>query len=268
MRIIAQDGRELEFVYEQGKKNTTLLFVHGMGSCIESGKYLRSMCKKQRFGYAAFDLRSHGLSSGERGYVKRFTEFTLDLEVALSQLSTDVVIVGTSMGGLIAMMLFGQKKFSKVKGCVLVTPPTRLCLPTPKWHIWLGKILLYVPFLDHVHFPLGIHAETATHDAQERRWLNSDPLLIRFITPPLYFGLLERMEWLRTAEHKGDIPLLVLTSGRDHTIDYSSQQEFIARLKISRKVEHKHYEDQFHSLLIETKREKVIKDIFDWVKKL
>jgi alpha-beta hydrolase superfamily lysophospholipase len=70
---------------------------------------------------------------------------------------------------------------------------------------------------------------------------------------------------LRTAKHHGVIPLLVLTAGKDHTIDLASQEEFIGRLKEIRDVKHFHYPECFHSLLIEQERDMVIADILKWI---
>ena len=104
--------------YKRSKK--TVIFLHGLLSN-KSGKksyFLNNYCKKNNISYLCFDFQGHGQSSGE------FTNFGIcdwydDLDNITKYLKLkDFVLVGSSMGGWVAIIyaLMYPKKVSKLIG--------------------------------------------------------------------------------------------------------------------------------------------------------
>jgi alpha-beta hydrolase superfamily lysophospholipase len=85
-----------------------VLLVHGLAE--HSGRYQRTgrLLAEAGVGVTAFDLRGHGGSSGNRGDVERWTDFTADAGWMLEAVraadgSAPAVLMGHSLGGLIAL---------------------------------------------------------------------------------------------------------------------------------------------------------------------
>lgn len=90
--------------YKRSKKN--LVFIHGLMSDMNGQKstFLNSYCRKKKISFLCFDFRGHGKSSGE------FINFGIgdwydDLKNLLKFLKLkDIILVGSSMGGWVAML--------------------------------------------------------------------------------------------------------------------------------------------------------------------
>jgi len=88
-----------------GTARAIVLIVHGISE--HSGRYeaVGQQLAEAGFHVVAYDHRGHGQSGGRRTYVDSFDELLDDLEDHLSevrQLGLPVVVLGHSMGGLIA----------------------------------------------------------------------------------------------------------------------------------------------------------------------
>lgn len=88
-----------------GPVKASLLIVHGIGE--HSGRYhhVGRYLAERGYDVLAFDNRGHGQSGGPRGHVEHFGQLLDDVEdhvVERRQLGLPVVLVGHSLGGLIA----------------------------------------------------------------------------------------------------------------------------------------------------------------------
>lgn len=116
---LINDAVDIAFV-DEGDGDTTLLFVHGLGhSLLGWAKNIEYLKKYYRC--VAIDLPGNGLSStGQYPYGMHFFAEVIDHFIAAQQL-TNVILVGHSMGGQIAIsysLLYQQK----LKGLVLCAP--------------------------------------------------------------------------------------------------------------------------------------------------
>ena len=103
---------------KRSKKN--LIFIHGLMSDMNGKKsiFFNNYCRKMNVSFLCFDFRGHGKSSGN------FTDFGIgdwfsDLKNLLKYLNINQsIVVGSSMGGWIAMLyaLNYPKKVSKLIG--------------------------------------------------------------------------------------------------------------------------------------------------------
>ncbi len=101
------------------RANVTVLFLPGFRSDMLGAKATTVMewCAEHNIGFAALDYRAHGQSSGE------FRDFTIGgaLEDALMLMDTiiqgPVIIIGSSMGGWITLLLALARK-ERVRGVI------------------------------------------------------------------------------------------------------------------------------------------------------
>lgn len=121
-RLTLPDGIELAYRHSAGEA-PTVVFLPGFRSDMTGTKasFLEEHCRAMRRGYLRFDYRGHGASSG------RFEDCCIgDWKVdALAMLDQVVrgpaLLVGSSMGGWIAL-LCARDRVDQVRGLVLLAP--------------------------------------------------------------------------------------------------------------------------------------------------
>ena len=82
-----------------------LVCLHGLGEHLDYHSYLNNRLKKS-YNILQFDLRGHGRSGGQRGWIDNFWQFSLDLQEVLSWLTknwsaNDISFFAHSMGSII-----------------------------------------------------------------------------------------------------------------------------------------------------------------------
>lgn len=266
--ITASDGVHLHLFYTPStKKLPIILYIHGQGSYGQSGRHLGAYFQEKGYGYAALDLRGHGASEGSACFVREFSDYQKDILAALEFLKGPIILVGHSMGALAVWNTLPLTK--NIVGTVLSSPAMGLRFVPSKISVGLAHIFKYIPVLQKAHFATGINPQKATHDIKEQQWLMEDENIKDFITPSLFFSFIDAMTHARKEQYKVSMPLLVLWGTEDQTIDPQCMEEFTLGLeKNGNKVTKKVYAGLYHSLLLESTRSKIFKDIFSWIKKL
>ncbi|KAL1954322.1 hypothetical protein VTO42DRAFT_1396 [Malbranchea cinnamomea] len=101
----------------------TLLFIHGLGS--SSSYYFPIIPRLSGLGYRCVTLDTHGNGSspytGQGNSIASIAADALSLLNTL-QVSGDVVVVGHSMGGIVASHLAASDADGRLKGVVLIGP--------------------------------------------------------------------------------------------------------------------------------------------------
>ncbi|MDX1738350.1 MAG: alpha/beta hydrolase [Alphaproteobacteria bacterium] len=119
-------------------KTPTIMFCGGFNSNMQGNKarFLEAFCRDKKLNYLRFDYQGHGQSSGEFrdgtiGQWAKDAEMILEhvTNQLLPQKDSPIILVGSSMGGWISLLL-SQRHPHLVKGLVLLAPapdfPTKL----------------------------------------------------------------------------------------------------------------------------------------------
>lgn len=117
--LLFNDKYKISYKYFKRSKKT-VIFLHGLLSDKKGSKsqYLANFCRKKNYSFLCFDFRGHGMSSGN------FTDYGVgdwyeDLcNVIRSLKINNIVLIGSSMGGWVAMLyaLRFPKKVKKLIG--------------------------------------------------------------------------------------------------------------------------------------------------------
>ena len=146
-RFVNHQGDSL---YCQSWKNSdspkaNILIVHGLAE--HSGRYEKIAHQLVENGYAVFsyDQRGHGLTGGTRGYIKRFSDFTADLDAYVQLVNrqgnpTMMYIFGHSMGGTVTAV-YAVTYRPNVAGFILSSPLLKVGDSVSKATIRMGKFL-------------------------------------------------------------------------------------------------------------------------------
>ena len=245
-----------------------LVVVHGLGE--HSGRYqamARALVAGQ-FAYYGHDLRGHGQSDGPRGDVRRFGEYTEDLDAFLREVRgreerLPIFLMGHSLGGVIAV-LYALDHPSGLAGLVAASTPFELASPPTKFSLIAARLLsVLTPRL------------TVGNDLDPGE-LSSDPEVVAaYLTDPLVQRRVT-IQWAREffgnyplaieRASKLSLPLLVLHSEGDKIASVAGARAFLQRAGSADKTLHA-YPDLRHELLNELpeRRRQVFADLLAWL---
>lgn len=242
--------------------------IHGYGD--HSGRYAAFMRWMGARGIAchAVDLRGQGKAAGRRGFVRRWEEYLDDLRafVALERLRGDgpLFLLGHSHGGLVlsAGVLDGVGADGGIAGCVLSSPFFRNRMTIPRSKLLLGRVV--GPLVPWLKVRSGVQGDWMSADPEMVAESASDPLVTRHATPRWFFGQIKAQERVLPAAPDFRLPLLVLVGEADPLADPAAGRLFYERAGSADKTL-KLYPTFLHELLREKQREKVFRDVLDWL---
>lgn len=238
--------------------------VHGFAE--HSGRYehFGAYLAEKGFSLYMYDLRGHGLSKSERGYVESFNDFVRDTISFISYVKEEarvprVFLFGHSMGGLIAVHVAGALG-EELRG--LVTSGAALEVRTT----FTQRMLLSVlgTFSPRKRLPLPVSTECLTHDEEVAKRYLSDPLVFKDPTVRLLveFGRGVSQAWRSVESIK--CPALVLHGKEDCLVPPSASQRLYEKLRVADKTL-KLYEGLKHEILNEPQWRMVADDIARWL---
>ena len=121
--FVSPHGRRLAYRYSAPRSELTFVWLSGFKSDMTGTKVtvLEAWAKRQGHGFLAFDYSGHGVSEGafEDGTISAWRE---DALAAIDGLTTGrLVLVGSSMGGWMALLSALARK-DRIAGMVLIAP--------------------------------------------------------------------------------------------------------------------------------------------------
>lgn len=268
--LTAFDGTALRGrAWEPDGAHGSVLVVHGLGE--HSGRYAELASALGARGIATFatDLRGHGGSGGRRGHVREFEAFLRDQDVALEAVrrrtgDRPVVLLGHSLGGLIALRFVETRPDAPLAGLVLSAPQLAIARPPPRWLGAVADVLAVVaPALP---LPNGIDPDDLSHDAAEVAAYRSDPLVHDRITPGLFRAMRRAMPAAAAEVDAVTVPAaLVVIPGADRIVRPDATRAVAARLAARLPTRVLEYPEMLHEPLHERDREAVLNDLLAWL---
>jgi alpha-beta hydrolase superfamily lysophospholipase len=214
----------------------------------------------------AFDLRGHGRSEGERGFVNSFGDYLRDFDlfydqVRLKEQGNPIFLFGHSMGGAIAL-LFALTRNPGIQGLILTAPALKVGNDVSPLLVWFTKRLAGIApkrpvfKLDNKLFP---------RDPEALATMNSDPLIYNKSHPARTAAeLLRAIERIQKTMTSLTIPIIMMhgTADRITNPDGSHQLNAVA---LSKDKTLKLYEGHYHDLLHDLGNSDVANDLLQWL---
>jgi alpha-beta hydrolase superfamily lysophospholipase len=239
--------------------------LHGFG--IHSGRHREAAATFARAGLSvtAFDCRGHGLSTGRRGYVHRFTDYVDDLHAVIESargmdVGSPVAVVGHSQGGTIALD-YALRNPARLSALMLASPWLALKLKVPFWKLALSKVVGKVwPTLT-----LGneLSSEITIRAPEVRARWDNDPLAHHVATPRWFNEVRAVQAYILGHPSTLRVPTFMGVSGDDRLVSTEAALSFARAAPAVEQV--KVFERAFHELFMEPNFESIVEDFASWV---
>ena len=213
----------------------------------------------------AWDARGHGRSGGPRGYAPSFGRLTRDADDFIRHISEthgmrveDMVVLGHSVGA-VTVAAWVHDYAPPVRAMVLVTPALRvkLYVPFARTALRVARFL----FRRRLMFVSSyVKGRLLTHDEEQARRYDEDPLISRTIAVNVLLGLHDTARRLIADASAIRTPALVLAGGSDWVVDLGAEREFFDRLGTNVK-RMRVFDEMHHDILHEKDRRAVLNDI-------
>ncbi len=243
----------------RGRARGTVLIVPGFSEHV--GRFREAADTWARAGLlvAVFDPRGQGRSEGLRGHVDRFDEHVMDTLAVLDTLervpewrdSGTPILFGHSLGGLIAVETV-VRAATRLRALALSSPYFGLALPAPRWKLALARAIsgFWPTYRDRT----GIRSTQLTHDPEQQRLIDHDPLNVPTVTAR-WFTEVERAQ-ARVLDDAPRIrlPIFCAAAGED-TIASLQHTRRIFEAFGSKEKSLQVYPEAFHELHHELRRD-------------
>lgn len=218
----------------------------------------------------AWDARGNGLSEGPRDDADNFMQFSDDLQLFIkkvesetSQSSTDMCLIASSMGAMIAanwIHAYG----ANVRALILATPALKIQLYVP-FGIQLLKLARKLNIMPRV--TSYVKSRLLTHDEEQQAIYNQDPLISKSISTDLLIDTYKTGCRLMDDAGMFTLPVLMLSAGKDWIVSLPAQRQFYEGLSSNWK-EWRFYPNAHHALFHEENRQEVFDDCFNFIERI
>lgn len=259
-----------------------IVLIHGY--CEHRGRYryVAEHLLKQGYTVLAGDLRGHGESGGERGFVERFSDYVEDVDALLELAQTldakfrssrppregsaaapkQPVLVAHSMGGLVGLE-YALARPDAFRALVVSAPFLGLRLKVPAWKRGLGLAAsLLRPTL---RLPNELASSYLSHDPAICQAYDTDPLITHEATARWFTESLAAQADVRSRASRIRLPVFFMCPGDDKIVDPVACQEVFDRIWATDKTLNT-YPGLYHEIFNEVEKDRVLTDLTNWLK--
>jgi alpha-beta hydrolase superfamily lysophospholipase len=243
------------------------LLVHGLDAHSARWGFLAGHLAERGFASYAVELRGFGRTPERpRGHIDSFRVWDRDI-LELGDIARrenpgkKIFLLGESMGGLLAFNL-ACRNADKFAGQLLIAPSFKNGMKFPL-SVYL-KLVLFLPFNPTLMVAVPFTSEMVTRDPEYLQVMNASPDELRVASLKCLFNFLPEQAGSRRLAKKLAVPTLFLIPGVDLLVDERAGRKMFQKLPLADKTLLE-YPDMLHALSIDLGREKVFKDILDWV---
>lgn len=247
----------------------TILITHGHGEHSESYTHLAQDLNQLGYNVIAWDLRGHGKSFGQRGYVDQFEDYIYDLESffnfaakKFSLVEEKLVLFGHSMGGLI--LTNGLIKLNRFQQSpvVLSAPMYSVALKVPLYKqigsLWVER------FLPKLTLGNEIDDSQLTRDQKYLDEYKTDVFRHDRMAAATYLGAEKASKYILTHAGRFNNRVLVQVSDNDPVVGTQTIKDYFELFGSSDK-QLKIYKDNKHEIYNDLDRRSVIQEMVNFV---
>jgi alpha-beta hydrolase superfamily lysophospholipase len=242
------------------------VIIHGLGSHSSTFGNLVEFLGDRGYVVYAWDLRGHGRSPGQRGYINNWREFREDLRAFLQLIEAQennlpLFLLGQSLGGTIALD-YALHYRDRLNGLVLFAPALEVHISPIK--LVLGRI--FSQFIPRFSLNTGLDLTAGSRNSQIISAYLQDPLIHPKGTARLATEFFQTVTWIEKHTDLLQVPLLILHGGADKIAMPKSSRHLFDKITLADKEIHE-YPQSYHELYNDLNYQDVLADIGDWLQK-
>lgn len=226
-------GLYVETFLPAGAPKGVVVITHGYAE--HCGRYheVANVIVKAGWAALAYDVRGHGKSPGERGYIDRFTTYLGDLaamQAAARQLAGDapMILLGHSHGSLITLRALADDRPPRVAAAIVSSPFLALRLAVPGWQRLLARVASRLaPRLSQ---PNALRVEDLTQDPGKQAERRADKLCFEVATSRWFTEALAAQEYVLAHADRIRLPTTWLVGGDDPIADPARSRAIADRI--------------------------------------
>lgn len=217
-----------------------LLAFHGLGEY--GGRYLHfpHFLKGVVNAVICPDHRGHGRSEGLRGHVEDFDDYVNDAIASVRRLderlrtrfgSSEIHLLGHSMGGLIALRALLADTDLPVRSAIISAPLLGIKMPVPPLKRAAAKVISMI--WGSFQLASDLDVTQLSHDENVQEAYLSDELVHTKLTPSAFFALEKAMTDTRTSSVRSKTiraPMLMLVPLSDQIVDPDPSLQFYSSI--------------------------------------
>lgn len=263
---IVKDGLYYRHWPALGAAKAVVLLVHGLGEHCQRYEHLAEYLNQHGYALSSMDLPGHGKSEGERGHIDSFDHYQ-DAVLKLHEItqstfpSTPIVLLGHSMGGLIAtrLLLKHEDKFAAamLSGAAIQSPQE-----PPAWQVAIIKAI--GKFLPKMKM-LALDASRVSRDPTVVEKYMNDPLISKGkLSAQFLVGMTNGMQECKDHANKITLPLLIMHGSAD-VMTAPAGSELLFDSVSSDDKQLKLYDGLYHEIFNEPEYESIFAEVVNWI---
>lgn len=259
--VTARNGvAQLRRTWSTADPRAVIVLSHGIAE--HSGRYehVARQLNASGFTVIGFDQRGHGATGGRQGHVAAFSEFHDDVEDHVTLARTygvPVVLLGHSMGGLIATSYVLDRERVRPDLTLLSAPALALSLPRPA----AGLASVLGRSIGRVSITLPLDPDGLATDPRVGEAYAADPLVNLKQSLALVGAMVRTARGLQDDIADWDMPTFVGHGTEDEIVPPSASEAIGERPMVERRL----YEGLRHELFNEPTGPQVVADMAAWV---
>jgi alpha-beta hydrolase superfamily lysophospholipase/SAM-dependent methyltransferase len=215
----------------------------------------------------AWDARGCGRSPGERGWAPSFSCLVRDIDAFVRHVSKhhkiapeDTIVLGYSVGS-VTVATWVHDYAPPIRAMVLATPAFRVKLYIP---FALSFLRMRNAMGGKAFIKSYVKSKMLTHDPEQARVYDADPLISRNIAVNIIVGLFDASRRVLEDARAISVPTLLLAAGSDWVVHVGDQRDFFNRLSSPVK-RMKVFEGFSHAILHEKDRQQPFAEIRNFI---
>jgi acylglycerol lipase len=250
-----------------GDINAVISLIHGLGEHSSRYKHVAEYYQSKGYVVAAFDLRGHGKSQGQRGHYASLETALDDIKVFIDSTTAQfpgkpVFLYGHSLGGVMVLN-YAIKIKNNLTGVIATSPGLATGDKVAPWKLSLGKLLYSV--LPTFSMANGLDVENISRDKEVVRKYKADPLVHDQITARFGLDFLNAGLWASEHAKEFKLPLLLMYGTGDHIVSGEAIRAFAASAP---NVTFRVWDGYFHELHNEPEKAEVFEFTDQWMQSL
>jgi alpha-beta hydrolase superfamily lysophospholipase len=227
-------GLYVETFLPPGPAKGIVVITHGYAEHCGRYREVAHVILKAGWAGLSYDVRGHGKSPGERGFIDRFSTYLGDLaamRAAARELvggNVPMILLGHSHGSLITLRAIADDRPPDVAAAIVASPFLALRLAVPAWQRMLARVASRVA--PRLAQPNALRVEDLTQDPQKQAERRADTLCFEVATSRWFTEALAAQDYVFQHADRIRLPTTWLVGADDPIADPARSRAVAARI--------------------------------------